>query len=178
MLVGEVAELPPSLVGLSTTGLLRGESSASVERWIESTCGAGLVQSSPDEYRTLSLTVLGRDVMAGRVTEVAMVPPQARKPGEKPRLRSSKSRSRSGTALELPPASEEAVAALRAWRLDEARSRGIAPFIIMHDRTLHAIAALQPQSLDDLSDVPGIGPGKLAEYGEAIVAIVKAGLTS
>ena len=64
--------------------------------------------------------------------------------------------------------------ALRAWRLDEARRRGIAPFIIMHDRTLHAIAALGPQSLDDLSEVPGIGPGKLAEYGEAIVAIVKA----
>ena len=73
----------------------------------------------------------------------------------------------------LPPASPDVVDALRAWRLDEARRRAVAPFIILHDRTLTAIAATRPQSLDALHDVPGIGPGKLAEYGEAIVAIVR-----
>jgi ATP-dependent DNA helicase RecQ len=176
MLAGDVEDLPPSLLGLSTTGLLRGEPAASIERWLESACGAGLAQASPDEYRTLSLTALGRDVMAGRVTDVAIVPPQARKPGERSRSRKGGSRGaasgKAGPSV-LPPAPEEAVAALRAWRLDEARSRGIAPFIILHDRTLHAIAALRPQSLDDLGDIPGIGPGKLAEYGAAIVAVLK-----
>jgi ATP-dependent DNA helicase RecQ len=66
------------------------------------------------------------------------------------------------------------VEALRAWRLDEARRRGIAPFIILHDRTLRAIAARRPRSIDDLGSVPGIGPGKLAEYGEALIHVVRA----
>ena len=45
-----------------------------------------------------------------------------------------------------------------------------APFIILHDRTLMAIAAAQPQSTEELLAVPGIGPGKAAQYGDAIVA--------
>ena len=64
------------------------------------------------------------------------------------------------------------VDALRSWRLDEARRRGIAPFIILHDRTLLAIAAATPRNIDALLDIPGIGPAKLAEYGDAIVMVV------
>ena len=66
----------------------------------------------------------------------------------------------------------ETVAALRQWRLEEARRRAIAPFIILHDRTLMAIAAAEPRSTTELLKVPGIGPAKMAEYGEAIVHIV------
>ena len=65
------------------------------------------------------------------------------------------------------------VEALRAWRLAEARRRAIAPFIVLHDRTLMAIAAARPQSTAQLLDVPGIGPGKAAEYGEAIVSLIR-----
>jgi len=61
---------------------------------------------------------------------------------------------------------------LRAWRLDEARRRGVAPFIILHDRTLLAIAAALPHTQEELLDVPGIGPGKQAEYGDAIISVV------
>ena len=59
-------------------------------------------------------------------------------------------------------------------RLDEARRRGIAPFIILHDRTLQQIAAARPQTTDALLDVAGIGPAKAAEYGDAIVSVVSA----
>jgi ATP-dependent DNA helicase RecQ len=173
MLVGKVDDLPPSLTTLSTTGLLKEESPVAVERWIDATCGAGLVSASNDEYRTLSLTTFGRDVMAGRVTEVAMAMPRA--PSSSPRrTRDRRRRGKTPVAsADLPPASDDAIGVLRAWRLDVARSRGIAPFIILHDRTLVAIAAMRPQSLDDLSAVPGIGPAKLAEYGEAIVGVLK-----
>jgi superfamily II DNA helicase RecQ len=66
------------------------------------------------------------------------------------------------------------VNALRAWRLDLARQRAVAPFVILHDRTLVAIATSLPRSIDQLGDVPGIGPGKLAAYGDAILALVAA----
>jgi ATP-dependent DNA helicase RecQ len=75
MLVGHLDDLPEPLTRLSTTGLLRDCDLRSVEGWIEAGCGAGLIQSSADKYRTLSLTPLGRDVMAGRVDNVRMVVP-------------------------------------------------------------------------------------------------------
>jgi superfamily II DNA helicase RecQ len=66
------------------------------------------------------------------------------------------------------------VHALREWRRDEARERSVPPFVVMHDRTLEAIASNLPRSLDELSEVPGIGPAKLSAYGEAILSIVAA----
>jgi ATP-dependent DNA helicase RecQ len=77
MLVGLVEDLPEPLIRLSTTGLLREHTPRSVEQWIDAGCGAGLIRSSTDQYRTLSLTPLGRDVMAGRVEDVRMVVPSA-----------------------------------------------------------------------------------------------------
>jgi DNA topoisomerase-3 len=62
--------------------------------------------------------------------------------------------------------------ALRAWRLAEARRRAVAPFVILHDRTIDEICAILPQSAGELHEVPGIGPAKLAQYGAAILSIV------
>ena len=46
------------------------------------------------------------------------------------------------------------------------------PYVVFHDRTLSAIAALRPRSLDGLAEVPGIGPAKLAAYGKALLALI------
>ena len=44
------------------------------------------------------------------------------------------------------------------------------PFIVMHDRTLLAVAAARPASLVALRQVDGIGPAKLELYGDEILA--------
>jgi ATP-dependent DNA helicase RecQ len=82
MLVGELDELPEPLKGLSTTGILRDEEPRAVEKWIDAAAAAGLVHVSGDKYRTLSLTPSGRDVMAGRTTELRLLAPRfaARRP--------------------------------------------------------------------------------------------------
>jgi ATP-dependent DNA helicase RecQ len=80
MLVGDTSELPPSLTALSTTGLRRHERPDTLNRWIDAAVAAGLVEVSKDQYRTLSLTVLGRSVMSGRAENLQMDPP-ARLPG-------------------------------------------------------------------------------------------------
>jgi ATP-dependent DNA helicase RecQ len=77
MLAGHTDDLPIALTRLSTTGLLRAQEPRLIERWIDSACAAGLVATSADRYRTLGLTPLGRDVMAGRVVEVRMTVPHA-----------------------------------------------------------------------------------------------------
>ena len=183
MLVGATDDLPAPLTTLSTTGLLAGEDAKTIERLIDAACGAGLIAPSPDEYRTLTLTLFGRNVMAGRVEDVRMSIPPARpvpaRRSRKRRLRRESVPGRVSFETAVAPeanasqADEATVAALREWRIAEARRRAIAPFIILHDRTLMAIAAARPRSTAELLEVPGIGPGKAAEYGDAIVSLVR-----
>jgi superfamily II DNA helicase RecQ len=89
MLAGHTEDLPADLMHLSTTGLLRDCEPRVVERWIESACAAELLTMSADQYRTLTLTPLGRAVMAGRVDDVRMlVPAPARARPSRARRRS------------------------------------------------------------------------------------------
>ena len=78
MLLGDTRDLPPALANLSTTGLLRGESSDDLRGWLEAAVEAGLIAESKDKYRTLSLTDRGRDVMCGRLSEFALRRPPRR----------------------------------------------------------------------------------------------------
>ena len=75
MLTGDVEDLPEALARVPASGALRGERPRTVEHWIDAACGAGLLRASPDQYRVLSLTASGRDVMDGRAGEVRMAPP-------------------------------------------------------------------------------------------------------
>lgn len=70
MLQGDTGDLPPALTKLSTTGLLRHETSDALHGWIDASISAGLVVVSKDQYRTLSLTEPGREVMRGRVQDL------------------------------------------------------------------------------------------------------------
>src|SRR5262249_39713925 len=149
--------------------------------WIDSASGAGLIDVSSDQYRTLSLTPLGRDVMAGRVEDIQLTPPAIQPPRARRRKQPGKIR-RAGVVSAATDQSrsfdEQAFGrifeALRQWRRDEARERSVPPFVVMHDRTLEAIASNMPRSLDELAGVPGIGPAKLSAYGEAILSVVTA----
>jgi DNA topoisomerase-3 len=67
----------------------------------------------------------------------------------------------------------DVVERLRQWRLGVTRARGIPAFRIMTDRTMNAIAAVQPRSLDALQRVPGLNTKTLASYGAAILEAVR-----
>jgi len=169
---------------LSTTGLLGGCEPRLIERWIDSACAGGLIAVSADQYRTLALTPLGREVMAGRADDVRMNVPRA--PGAATTRRRTRGMRRLDAGRRTatvgavsPPSSRPdpavnapVVEALRAWRLEEARRRAIAPFVILHDRTLAAIAAALPRSPAELEAISGIGSAKLAAYGDAILSVV------
>jgi ATP-dependent DNA helicase RecQ len=80
MLAGHTEDLPADLIRLSTTALLRDCEPRVIERWIESACAAGLIAVSEDQYRTLTLTAVGRAVTAGRIEDVQMLVPTAARP--------------------------------------------------------------------------------------------------
>jgi ATP-dependent DNA helicase RecQ len=67
---------------------------------------------------------------------------------------------------------EELYERLRAWRSRVAKERGVPPFLVFPDATLQAVAQANPRTLEDLAVVKGIGPAKLAGFGEAILAAV------
>jgi ATP-dependent DNA helicase RecQ len=64
------------------------------------------------------------------------------------------------------------LAALKAWRQQQAREQGVPPYVVFHDRTLAEIATRLPTDLEGLGQVGGVGAAKLARYGEAVLRIV------
>jgi DNA helicase II / ATP-dependent DNA helicase PcrA len=61
---------------------------------------------------------------------------------------------------------------LQLWRRDRARLDGVPAYVVAHDATLRAIADAQPQSIEQLDRIKGMGPAKLEQYGADILAIV------
>ncbi len=85
--------------------------------------------------------------------------------------------SKAKAASDGPPNGDETnpvFIALRTWRGEEARSVAMPPYVIFHDRTMHAIAAAQPASMRELGLIAGVGPAKLEKYGQTVLKIVAA----
>jgi len=179
MLVGDLENLPESLKSLSTTGLLAREEPKKIGRWIDAAVGAGLLKTSDDVYRTLSLTKKGRDVMAGRSSDADLTLPEPPRPRVGRAKKAAKIVPPLAAGGEAAQRDEQAdyalLAALKLWRRREASERALPAYVVLDDRTLAAIAALRPRSLEDLAAVPGIGPAKLAAYGKALLELIASG---
>jgi ATP-dependent DNA helicase RecQ len=78
-----------------------------------------------------------------------------------------------GEVVTEPEVDEALYEELRAWRLERARSEGVPAYVVFSNSTLRAIAAHQPTDLAALERIKGIGPAKLAQYGEAVVQLVR-----
>ena len=64
------------------------------------------------------------------------------------------------------------VARLKSWRSEQARSQGVPPYVVFHDRTLLELASRRPGSLPELGCVGGIGAAKLERYGQALLELL------
>ncbi len=94
---------------------------------------------------------------------------EARALGREPRKRKK--------ALDLPrpePTSldEELFLRLKKLRKQLADARGMPAYIVFTDATLLRMVDLKPQDILEMSAVPGVGPTKLAAYGEAFLAVI------
>ena len=63
--------------------------------------------------------------------------------------------------------------ALRAHRKQLAQAQGVPPYVILHDKSLAAICAHRPDSIDELAAIPGIGDRKLELYGDDLLRITR-----
>jgi DNA helicase-2/ATP-dependent DNA helicase PcrA len=85
------------------------------------------------------------------------------------RLRGPRTAPASASAAEAPSPLFEA---LRAWRLERARADGVPAFLVADNKTLAAIAARSPRTETELFTVPGIGPQRVARYGDEILRVI------
>jgi DNA topoisomerase-3 len=74
------------------------------------------------------------------------------------------------TAADVPPA---VVAALKAWRLEESRRKGVPAFRVLTDRALLGIAAADPESEEELVQVRGVGARVVKQYGRELLALLR-----
>jgi len=45
------------------------------------------------------------------------------------------------------------------------------PFVVLHDRTLVAIAQANPTTPNELLEIAGMGPAKVEKYGQQILEV-------
>jgi DNA topoisomerase-3 len=187
--------------GAKSTGKLYGElcpnkemSRDAFEEVLGATARAGLLQLSDEAfqkdgkqipYRKASLTRAGQTV--DERTPVAFVmkdtasPSGKRKRKKTPTVPARKRASKPETAAgpdKLAKGAEAEMdirreAALRDWRLAEARQRGVPAFRILSDRTLRALATSHPVTTQELLAVPGIGSSTVAKYGTNICRVLR-----
>ena len=120
-------------------------------------------------FNTLYLTEASRAVLKGEVTV------RLRASVSTPADRKAK-RTASGTSKPAPIALDDAgqkrYDALKAWRAEVAKSHNLPAYVIFHDATLAAIAQAEPQDLEALQGIAGIGAKKLEAYGGEVLRVV------
>ncbi len=134
----------------------------------------GHLQADAEAFGALKLTESARGVLKGEIEVMLREDPAGA------RIRARRTKSRRGD-LAAPAASPAdtgypaLVSALRAWRSELARRRGVPAYVVLHDATIDGIATSRPMTLDQLRDIPGIGDKKLEHYGDELIALVRAG---
>jgi ATP-dependent DNA helicase RecQ len=127
----------------------------------------GLLETDPDGHGSLRLTEASRPVLRG---EAPVLLREEAAPVAGGRRR-GKSTAPGETAV--APADDPLFEALRALRARLAREQNVPAYVIFHDSTLRAVAALRPRDRHALAGVPGIGGAKLDRYGEALLEVVR-----
>jgi len=62
--------------------------------------------------------------------------------------------------------------ALHTWRKDRAAARGVESDVIVPRETLWALAHRSPTRLEELHDIPGLGPWRRATYGSDLLDVL------
>ncbi len=137
-------------------------------------------------FRKARLTNAGREARPGSVLqmlisdgvveEFAGGPPartQKSKPARKPEpLKSSSSKAPlPNEPIQLTPQGEALAARIREWRASEAKRLRVPAYVVLHDRSLAALALARPRNPKELLGIDGIGPAKVERFGEELLRL-------
>ena len=155
---------------VTTFGIGAGFSEAQLRGVLRQLIAVGAVEVDAQAYNTLRLTEGSRAVLRGE--QAVMLREAIAAPAARSRRSPSAKPATAAVAAGLTEAGQVRFTALKAWRAEVAREHNLPAYVIFHDATLAAIAALAPHSLDDLQSVSGIGTKKLQAYGQEVLRVV------
>lgn len=124
---------------------------------------AGHMRSDADRYGALVLTESSRAVLRGET------PLSFR---EDPKSQALPSRQRSKDHV-VADEDRELWEALRACRQSFASEHDVPAYVIFHDKTLHEMMTVRPQTEAELLGVSGVGQTKFDRYGEAFLELLR-----
>jgi ATP-dependent DNA helicase RecQ len=157
---------------LSTFGLGTELSEPQLRSVLRQLVATGAVAVDGGAFNTLKLTDASRAVLKGEVPvrlRESTTPATGLRPNKS---KAEKPAKLARAAAALDDRGQRRFAALKAWRAEVAKEHNLPAYVIFHDATLAAIAALHPQSKDELSGVSGIGEKKLEAYGSEVLRVV------
>src|SRR5690625_1167796 len=146
---------------LSVFGVGDDLSEASWRSVIRQLLAHGFLDVDQDGFGTFRLTEASRGVLKGETQLLFR--------RDRSRPQPKKSASTRANLVELPKDAQQRFERLRAWRSTTAQQQGVPAYIIFHDATLRELALQQPESLDDLSSISGIGARKREAYGHDVL---------
>jgi len=140
------------------------------------------------KFRKVRLADAGREVRAGSHLELlvsdGIVEEFAGRNSVPVRAKKAKAATQSRTAASVagkPPAAAEPVkltaedevlaARIREWRAGEAKRLRVPAYIVLHDRTLEALAHGRPKNPRELLEIDGMGPAKVERFGEELLRL-------
>ena len=167
-LLGKTKEVSDYEAGLSTYGIGTELDASGWRDLIDQLLFEGLLREDPNDGRPLIGLGEPDAVRAAYRGERRI----SMRKAEPVAARGGRGRRRGEPPAEMSPHDAPLFEALRAWRRDEAARQHVPPYVIFHDRTLVEIARLRPGGLAALGAVSGVGEGKLARYGEAVLGVI------
>ncbi|RCW42666.1 DNA helicase RecQ [Paenibacillus prosopidis] len=141
---------------LSTYGLMRHLPEKEITDWLYWLVAEGYLRLSEGQYPVVSLTANALPVLEGR--EPIMQ-----------RVRATVRQAATSDSMGASPLFE----ALKQWRKEKAAVEGVPPFMLFFDATLREIANVQPQTVEQLLGVKGIGAAKADKYGDGLLEIIR-----
>ncbi len=153
---------------LSTFGIGANFSEVQLRGVLRQLIAMGALNVQGQVFNTLQLTEGSRAVLRGEVSVLLR-----ESVSQKAEKRSRKSQAPGPAAANL---SQEALVRyinLKAWRAEVAKEHNLPAYVIFHDATLALIASAEPQNLNDLNGISGIGAKKLEAYGQEVLQVCR-----
>jgi len=155
-------------------GSLAFRSDAALDRMLDSLEHGGFLGTRSLDHGgvVLELTSQGKAALQNPTAFDALLVKPKRSPKRSPirRPSSKKSGKKDAEGMEID---EALLKALRAWRKKQAKAQKVPLYYICQSSLLNAIAAHMPVTLEALSELKGIGPHKLEQYGAEVIELVR-----
>ena len=133
----------------------------------------GFVEIAYDEDRHLKVTQLGREAVYGhrriQLATIRREDMRVKSTASKDRRKAAQAKVSDGSRREDGVLFER----LRQLRQEIASANGWPAYIVMSDKSLHAIAAAKPTTIEAFGNVFGIGEHKRDAYGHRFTTLIK-----